>query len=106
MAEEQRDLISSDGSSGVLPVGNNERCHYRDVGGGVGRTLCGCGMEELCCVGLRVGAVWLWGRKGRSVAVGWLGHGVAVGWAGSCHGYGVYGGSLSMAVGQICSCRG
>ncbi|XP_010717446.1 HLA class II histocompatibility antigen gamma chain isoform X2 [Meleagris gallopavo] len=25
MAEEQRDLISSDGSSGVLPVGNNER---------------------------------------------------------------------------------
>ncbi|XP_015731217.1 HLA class II histocompatibility antigen gamma chain isoform X3 [Coturnix japonica] len=25
MAEEQRDLISSDGSSGVLPIGNNER---------------------------------------------------------------------------------
>ncbi|POI31410.1 hypothetical protein CIB84_004838 [Bambusicola thoracicus] len=34
MAEEQRDLISSDGSSGVLPIGNSERCHCRDMGGG------------------------------------------------------------------------
>lgn len=65
--------------------------------GGVGSTQCDCGVEELCCVGLRVGTVWLWGRGGRRAAVGW---------AGSCHGYGVHGGSLSTAVGQICLCCG
>ena len=96
MAEEQRDLISSDGSSGVLPIGNSERCHCRDRGaeGGAGRTQCDCGMEELCCVGLsESGCCVSVGQKGPERGCGvegvrerlWVGWGMAWLWGGQVH---------------------
>lgn len=73
MAEEQRDLISDRGS-GVVPMGDTQRCWGGPRGGAQGDRV-----------------VWgSWGHAGglNGVRLSEGGRGVAMGWKGSRHGYG------------------
>lgn len=65
MAEEQRDLIS-DRASGVLSVGDTQRCHCWGHGDGAH------GEGKVGTVGTwsRGGTAWLWGGRGYSRPTG------------------------------------